>query len=132
MTEKIAVLYNDSCPICAREVGAYRRYAEARDLPVRFDGLGRADLARWGVDAEAAARRLHVLHEGRVVAGVDAFILLWREMPRFRWLARLTALPVVRHVAGLVYERALAPLLYAMHRRRVRRHGDACAAGGGR
>jgi len=115
------VIYNADCPICSREVDGYRRYAEARALPLHFQDMGRADLAAWGLTPEDAARRLHVVQQGRLLAGVDAFVALWAEMPRFRWLARLVALPGLRQAAELLYERALAPLLYAMHRRRVAR-----------
>ncbi len=119
------VIYNASCPICSREVEGYRRYAEARALPLQFDDMNTADLAALGLTPEDAARRLHVVRDGALLAGLPAFVALWGEMPRFRWLARLVSLPVVRPVAHATYERILAPLLYAMHRRRVaRRAGD--------
>lgn len=115
------VLYNGSCPICSREISAYARYVEARALPVRFDDLAATDLEALGLTTEDAARRLHVLRGGELLAGVPAFVALWQEMPRFRWLARLVSFPVIRPVANVVYEWALAPALYAMHRRRVAR-----------
>ena len=119
------VIYNASCPICAREVEGYRRHAEARALPLRFQDLARADLAAWGLTPEDAARRLHVVQNGRLLAGVPAFVALWSAMPRFRWLARLVSLPLVQPLAEAIYERLLAPALYAMHRRRVARRARA-------
>ena len=115
------VIYNASCPICSREIEGYRRYSEARALPLRFQDLDRADLAGWGLTPEDAARRLHVIQDGELLAGVPAFAALWREMPRFRWLGSLVMRPWVRPAAEIVYERVLAPILYAMHRRRVAR-----------
>ena len=35
--------------------------------------------------------------------GVDAFILMWSKLARWKLLARLVSLPPVRMVAGLVY-----------------------------
>lgn len=114
------VIYNGGCPICAREIGVYRvRVGETGTL--RFRDLNDADLAVFGLTREDAARRLHVVENGQVVAGVDAFVVLWRETPGFGWLARFVGLPGVRHVAGAVYERILAPALYAAHVRRQRR-----------
>lgn len=113
-----AILFNGDCPICSREIAAYRREAEAAGLPLRFDDLNATDLARWGVSAEDARRRLHVVQAGRVLAGVPAFLALWAALPRWRWLARLVGLPGLRQAAGLVYDNALAPALYAMDRRR--------------
>jgi predicted DCC family thiol-disulfide oxidoreductase YuxK len=116
--DEFRVLYNGECPICSREVGAYRRQAEAAGLDLGFDRLASPEGAAWGIDRDAAARRLHVRAEGRVLAGVDAFVALWARLPRWRWLARLVSLPGIRWVAGAVYEGLLAPLLYAMDRRR--------------
>jgi len=120
-TTETAVLYNGECPICSREIAQYRRAAADADLPLRFDDLHAADLAAWGVTPDDARRRLHVLRDGRVVAGVPAFLALWQALPGWRWLARVVGLPGVRHVAALVYDHVLAPVLYAMDRRRRRR-----------
>lgn len=125
MPAPTTVIYNGECPICSREVAGYRRHAEARALPIRFDPLASADLARWGLTADQAARRFHVIQDGRLIAGVDAFIALWMAMPRFRPLARVVSLPGIRQIAGLAYEYAAAPALYALHRRRLRRHSAA-------
>jgi predicted DCC family thiol-disulfide oxidoreductase YuxK len=120
-TARTCVLYNGQCPICAREIDVYRREAQTRGLPLAFDDLHDTDLARWGVDADAARRRLHVLVDGRVLSGVPAFLALWAALPRWRWLARLVGLPGLRHLAAIVYDRALAPALYAMDVRRRQR-----------
>ena len=115
-----SVIYNGSCPICSTEVSAYRRHAEAEGLPLAFHDLTTCDLAPYGLSKDDAARRLYVLHQGTMTSGVDAFLILWREMPKFRWLSRIVGLPGVRHLARPVYDYILAPALYALHRRRQR------------
>lgn len=119
------VIYNAACPICAREIDSYRRYCERRALPVAFQDLDRADLGALGLTPEQAARRLHVIEQGTLLAGTPAFLALWSAMPRFRPLARIVALPGLRQIATLVYEGLAAPALYALHRRRVVRQGCA-------
>jgi predicted DCC family thiol-disulfide oxidoreductase YuxK len=114
------VIYNGACPICRREIDAYRRHCEADGVPLQFADLNATDLHAFGIDDDAARRRLHVIQDGRVVAGLPAFLILWRAMPRFRWLARTISLPVVRPVAVRVYDWVLAPMLYALDRRRRR------------
>jgi len=121
MTASTIVIFNANCPICSREIAGYRRYCEARNLPVAFRDLDRADLGALGLTPEDAARRLHVIDRGTLLAGTPAFLALWRAMPRFRPLARVVGLPGIRHIATLVYEGLAAPALYALHRRRVRR-----------
>jgi predicted DCC family thiol-disulfide oxidoreductase YuxK len=114
MKDAPIVIYNGGCPICSREIGVYRARIGARGT-LRFQDLNDADLSVFGLTREDAARRLHVVEDGRVVAGVDAFLALWRATPGFGWLAALVGLPGVRQVAGAVYERVLAPALYRRH-----------------
>lgn len=121
--EPLTVIYNDTCPICSREVGAYRREAEAAGCAIGFDGLDNADLAGFGLDREGAARQFHVVRDGKLLAGLDAFLALWAALPRWAWLARAIDRPVVRPAARFVYDRLAAPALYAMDRRRRRRRG---------
>ncbi|MEO0390529.1 MAG: DUF393 domain-containing protein [Pseudomonadota bacterium] len=113
------VLYNADCPVCRFEIDHYADYTARTALPIRFDDLNSEDMAQWDIDPDDAARRLHVRKDGQVYAGIPAFLVLWSDMPRYRWLARLIGLPVIRQVASAVYDYVLAPALYAWHRRRV-------------
>ena len=77
--------------------------------------------AQWGLDADTAARRLYVLHKGRLTSGIPAFLVLWAEMPRYHWLARIVGLPGIMQVASAAYDCVLAPVIYRWHLRRLRR-----------
>ena len=121
----LTVLYNAECPICSREIALYRREAEARGVPLRFETLTEGAPERLGLTRDEAARRLHVVRDGRLLSGLEAFRALWAALPRTAWLARLTGLPGLRGAAALLYDRAAAPLLHALHRRRERRRGGA-------
>lgn len=117
------VLYNHDCPVCRAEITHYADYAGREGLAIGFDDLNRVDLGMWGVSADQAARRLHVVQDGQVLSGIPAFIALWRQMPRYRWIARVVALPGLRQAATLVYDHILAPWLYRAHLRRQRAGG---------
>jgi predicted DCC family thiol-disulfide oxidoreductase YuxK len=123
-----AVLFNANCPVCNFEIGHYARYCRETGLPIRFDDLNSEARAAWGIDADTAARRLHVLHEGRLTSGIPAFLVLWAQMPRYRWLARVVGLPGIRQIASVAYDVVLAPVIYRWHLRRLRRQ-TASAAG---
>ncbi len=118
-TDQTRILYNDTCPVCRFEINAYRKQAIAADVPLGFDTLEQAAL--WGVTPDQAARRLHVLHNGQLLAGIPAFRVVWAALPRWRWLAVLTGLPVIHSVACAVYDHLLAPALYRLHVRRQAR-----------
>lgn len=114
----LAVLYNADCAVCRFEVDHHRRTADAQGVDIVFDDLNGSALAGWGVDADAAARRLHARTAQGVVSGWDANLAMWRAMPRWRLAARIGSWPVVRPVAEFVYERIFAPILYRRHLRR--------------
>lgn len=123
--EKTEILYNGACPICAAEIALYRRQSEAAGAPVSFSDLNRADLSGWDLSAEQAARRLHARQGGQVTSGFAAFLLLWEQLPRMRWLARILRLPGLRHLARAGYDWLAAPALHALHRRRQARRSVA-------
>ncbi|WP_300035896.1 thiol-disulfide oxidoreductase DCC family protein [uncultured Roseobacter sp.] len=115
-SDETAVLYNDACPVCAKEIRHYAGISEKQALAIRYDDLNdAARLQSWGLTADQAARRLHVRKNGQVLDGIPAFIALWQDIPRYRWLARLVSLPGVHITARLLYDHILAPLLYRRH-----------------
>ncbi|WP_323763703.1 DUF393 domain-containing protein [Marinovum sp.] len=114
-------LYNSDCPVCDAEMCSYAAYSEARGLPIAFDDLNRIELDRWGVSEDAATRLLHVLHRGELHIGFDAMLVLWDQMPRYRWLARLGRLPGVYPICDWIYAQVVARWIYLRHQRRKAR-----------
>lgn len=114
--ETLTAYYNGACPVCRPEIEHYARIAARNGRPQRLVDISRdrTALAEYGVDEVDVLRRLHVLDgDGRLHRGVDAFIAIWRTLPRYRWLARVMGAPVVRPIAGVVYDRMVAPLIFA-------------------
>ena len=118
---KTTVLYNASCPVCNFEIQHYARYADRTGLPIRFDDLNSDARVHWGLDADAAAKRLYVLHEGKLFSGIPAFLVLWAQMPRYRWLAWTFGLPGIFQTACWIYDFVLTPVIYRLHLRRMRK-----------
>ncbi|MEO0766279.1 MAG: DUF393 domain-containing protein [Pseudomonadota bacterium] len=119
MTENTRVLYNADCPVCSFEINHYAAYSVRNGLPIRFEDLNRDALDAWGLTPDEAARRLYVMKDGQMFSGIPAFIVLWQDMPRYRWLARLIALPGLNRLACVTYDYVLAPLIYRWHLRRI-------------
>jgi hypothetical protein len=118
------VLFNADCPVCSFEIGHYARYAGRSGLPIRFDDLNTDACDPWGIDADTAARRLYVLHEGVLTSGIPAFLVLWAQMPRYRLLGRVVGLPGIKQIAITTYDNVLAPAIYRWHLRRVKRQAN--------
>lgn len=115
------VLYNGDCPLCSREIALYKRQAARHGADIAFEDIARADLAAWGLSADAARRRLHARQAGKMLHGLAAFRALWSRLPGWCWLDRLAGMPVLGSLFALAYDRVAAPLLYRLTRWRERR-----------
>ncbi len=118
------VLFNANCPVCNFEIGHYARYADLSGLPIRFDDLNTDARDQWGIDADTAARRLYVLHDGVLTSGIPAFLVLWAQMPRNRMPRCVVGLPGIKQIAIATYDHLLAPMIYRWHLRRVKRQAN--------
>lgn len=121
LTKSTRVLYNAQCPVCNFEIKHYERYSSDAALPLGFDDLNSDALANWDLTADQAARRLYVLHKGALTSGIEGFLVLWAQMPRYRWLGRLVGCPGIKQIACAIYDHALAPAIYRWHLHRQAR-----------
>jgi len=122
-SEQTHVIYNAECPVCSFEIDHYAAYSKDRELALSFHDLNQSDLAQWGLTEDQAARRLYVVRDGQMLDGIPAFLVLWQQMPRYHWLARVIGLPGVRQIAVLTYDYILAPVIYRWHKRRRAKAG---------
>jgi len=118
---RTSVLYNANCPVCNFEIQHYAKYAGNHSLPIRFDDLNTDARDLWGLDADTAARRLYVLNDGTLTSGIPAFLVLWAQMPKYQWLARVVGCPGIKQIASVAYDHVLAPVIYRWHLRRLRK-----------
>ena len=102
----ITVFYDGKCGLCSKEINHYRAIAPSDVFDWQDITASSATLERQGVSLADGLRRLHALDSnGQLHVGVDAFILMWRQMPRWSVLAAFVALPGVRQVATFAYDR---------------------------
>jgi len=118
----VRIYYNGKCPVCAAGVADQRRRAARAGAACEWVDINDAPdaLAAHGVVVDDVRLRLHAIDgEGRLRVGTEAFAAIWRELPHWRWLARLISLPGIGTCMGWLYDR-LAYRLYAWNRRRGR------------
>ena len=124
-TTPAAVYFNGDCPVCRAEMTHYAQLCANGSTHLRFvDSMRQEnDFLACGLRREHLERRVYLRDaEGRILSGLPALIHLWSRMPAYRWLAGILGIPVVRHVAGLAYDHAVAPsLAYWASRRRAGR-----------
>ena len=82
--------YDGACLLCAREIAFYRRQNGAdRICWVDISGIDTLDVAPDLAREEALARFTVRDADGSLVSGGRAFPLIWKQLPRFRWLAKI-------------------------------------------
>jgi predicted DCC family thiol-disulfide oxidoreductase YuxK len=116
------VYYDGACPLCAREIGFYKRQQGADR--VRWVDVSRGETTDVAPDlprAQALARLTVRDVDGRLVSGSLAFTRIWTWLPRFRWLGRFLAIPPFPLLLHHAYEIFLKtrPLLQAIASRRT-------------
>jgi predicted DCC family thiol-disulfide oxidoreductase YuxK len=100
MNPKLTVYFDDACPVCRREIQLYRRAAGSESINWVDASTCDAAMLGPGLDRDGALSRLHVRDaDGGLKSGAAAFVALWRTLPRFAFLARLTS---ARPVLGLM------------------------------
>ena len=104
LRSRVSMLYDGGCPLCSKEVAHYQRID--RDRKVNWididDDTTMLDIL--GVDKTTAMKHLHVIDtNGAVVRGAFAFAVVWAQLPRYRHLARLVALPGVLPTLNRLY-----------------------------
>ena len=115
------VLFNGDCKICNKEICVYQSYGAGRGLPIDFKDINAIDLAPFGLTRNETARQLHVIKNYEIFKGVKAFVVLWNEMPRYRFLAKIFSLPGVMGVAQFFYYHIIARYLYERDIKRLKK-----------
>ena len=102
----ITIFYDGKCGLCSREINYYKKIAKADKFNWLDIATDPTPLNQLELSQADGLRRLHGLDAtGRLHIGVDAFLLIWRELPYWRWLGMVVRLPGIRQVAQLIYNR---------------------------
>ena len=112
----IKVLFNDSCSICSKEINHYK----SPDNEINWIDINDLELSTKisGKSHEDLLRRLHVIKDDKVYSGVSAFIIMWDNIPKYRWIANLVALPGIYQFSLLLYE-VIALILFYKNRHQL-------------
>ena len=102
----ITIFYDGKCGLCSREINYYKKIAQVDKFQWLDIATDPAPLKPLKISQADGLRRLHGLDTaGRLHIGVDAFLLIWRELPYWCFLSMIVRLPGIRHLAQLAYNR---------------------------
>lgn len=93
----IKVFFDGRCGLCRREIQHYQRLDQMHVFDWIDATSEMAALQAANINQAQALRYLHVQDRfGNWHIGVDAFIIIWRHLPRWRYLGKIAALPLIR------------------------------------
>ena len=112
------VYFNNSCKICKAEIDIYKKQKIQEIDWVDITNNISAEKETLKSDKELL-RRLHVKDKEKVFEGAEAFLLLWKRMPKYRFLYNFFKLPIVFNIFSIVYE-IIAFFLYLKNKKQLK------------
>ena len=112
------VYFNNSCKICKAEIDIYKKQKIQEIDWVDITNNISAEKETLKSDKELL-RRLHVKDNEKVFEGAEAFLLLWKRMPKYRFLYIFFKLPIVFNIFSIFYE-IVAFFLYLKNKKQLK------------
>ena len=111
------VYFNNSCKICKAEIDLYKKekVKEIDWIDITSNKLAEKETSR---SDKELLRRLHVIENEKVIEGAEAFLILWKKMPKYKFLYNFLKLPIIFNIFSFIYEIA-AFFLYLKNKKQL-------------
>jgi predicted DCC family thiol-disulfide oxidoreductase YuxK len=111
------VYYNESCSICKSEINLYKKQniEEIEWVDITNNTSAEKETSK---NNRNLLRRLHVVENGKVFEGAEAFLLVWKKIPKYRFLYNFFRLPVIFSIFKFGYE-IIAYFLYLKNKNQL-------------
>ena len=112
------VYYNESCNICKAEINLYKKQniEEIEWVDITNNIIAEKETLR---NDKNLLRRLHVIDNGKVFEGAEAFLLVWKKIPKYKFLYKFFKLPVIFQIFKFTYE-IIAYFLYLKNKKQLK------------
>ena len=112
------VYFNNSCKICKAEIDLYKKQKiqEIDWIDITDNSSAEKEISR--TDKELL-RKLHVKDGEKVLQGAEAFLVVWKKIPKYRFLYNFFKLPIIFSLFSIVYE-IVAFFLYIKNRKQLK------------
>ena len=111
------VFFNNSCKICRAEINIYKKESVDNLNWVDITNNKNAEIETKKSDKQLL-RRLHVEENGKIYVGIDAFLLIWKKIPKYRFLYKFFKIPIIYQLFYVGYE-IVAFFLYLKNRHQL-------------
>ena len=111
------VYFNNSCNICRAEINLYKKQ-NIEDIEwVDITDNKSAELETLK-DDKALLRRLHIKDGEKVISGAEAFLLVWKKIPKYKFLYTFFKIPIIFTLFSYFYE-IIAFFLYLKNKKQL-------------
>ena len=112
------VFFNNSCKICRSEINLYKK-ENIKDIDwIDITNNSDAEKETSRNDKELL-RRLHVKENGKIIQGAEAFLYVWKKIPKYKFLYKFFKLPIIFTIFNFFYE-IIAYLLYFKNKKQLK------------
>ena len=111
------VYYNESCNICRAEINLYKKQNIEEIEWVDITDNKSAEIETQK-DNKALLRRLHVKDGEKIIDGAEAFLLVWKNIPKYRFLYTFFKIPIIFTLFSYFYE-IIAFFLYLKNKKQL-------------
>ena len=112
------VYFNNSCKICKAEIDLYKK---EKNQEIDWIDITDNDLAEKETlkNSKELLRRLHVKEGEKILQGAEAFLMLWKKMPKYKFLYSFFKLPIIFQLFSVIYE-VVAFFLYLKNKKQLK------------
>ena len=111
------VYYNESCSICRAEINLYKKQniKEIEWVDITNNLIAEKDTSK---NNRTLLRRLHVEDNGQIFGGAKAFLLVWKKIPKYKFLYYFFKIPIIFQLFSIGYE-IVTYLLYLKNKKQL-------------
>ena len=112
------VYFNNSCKICRSEINMYKK-ENIEDIHwIDITNNKEAEKETSKNDKELL-RRLHIKENDQVIEGAEAFLYVWKRIPKYKFLYSFFKLPIIFTIFKYGYE-IVAYFLYLKNKKQLK------------
>ena len=112
------VYFNNSCKICRSEINMYKK-ENIEDIDwIDITDNKEAEKETSKNDKELL-RRLHIKENDQVIEGAEAFLYVWKRIPKYKFLYSFFKLPIIFTIFKYGYE-IIAYFLYLKNKKQLK------------
>ena len=115
---QMKVFFNNSCKICRSEINLYKK-ENIKDIDW-IDITNNLDAEKeTSKNDKELLRRLHVKENGKIIQGAEAFLYVWKKIPKYKILYKFFKLPIIFTIFKYGYE-MIAFFLYLKNKKQLK------------